>query len=90
MRRIVRWAGESAGDLGGLVGLTAVVILMTVGSTFVFAWGAVHVHDWIWPPVHHDYYATEVCFVDQGANGLEYVRAPRSYMPHGAVEVPCQ
>lgn len=77
-----------------IVAAAVVVGTFAVGMVFVFgtAWVGIHVHDFFSPERHVDPITAEICWVDdQGPNGLETVRGPRSDMPTRgqAVEIPC-
>lgn len=91
----IRWLGRTflapiVNFVAGVAVLAAFLALPLI-LTFAVAWVGIKIQGYIDPPKHVDPLTVEVCWVQNGANGLERVRGPRWDEPPNrqSIEVPC-
>lgn len=86
--RLVRAVGSALTNALALAGIIAVVLLITVGGTFVTAWVLIHVHDWLSDDT--PYRDQRVCWVQTEQGHPQLHEGPRREEPFsGVVEVGC-
>jgi hypothetical protein len=87
----VRWVGRQI--LGGIMFLLLVfaVVFGPLAAAFGVAWVGSKTYNYLFPVEHVDLQTQTICWVQEGAGHLEYIRDIRKDMPRppAAIEVPC-